>query len=110
MTIPLFLLLINLQMTCRILDFAFIFLPLLLCDIKRYKRMREGIAHVKILGGESDAIKHVIFGGKAPSHNPHEVNKDIQFFAQRLNEPQKEAIKFCLASNGIPNIHCYFYF
>jgi hypothetical protein len=62
--------------------------------------MREGIANVKELGGESDSIKHVIFGGKAPSHNPHAVNKELTFFSQRLNEPQKEAIKFCLASNG----------
>lgn len=69
--------------------------------------MREGIAQVKNLGGESDPVKHVIFGGKTPSHNPHELNKSINFFAQRLNDPQKEAIKFCLASNGILFIYLF---
>ena len=63
--------------------------------------MREGISRVKELGGESDAIKQVIFGGRAPSHNPHSISKEMTFYSQRLNGPQQDAIKFCLASNGI---------
>ena len=62
---------------------------------------------LKIEEKDLTTLMRILFGLEAPTHVPHDLpdSGDITFFDSRLNDSQKDAVRFALASQEVALIH-----
>ncbi|KAL1297249.1 hypothetical protein AAFC00_004808 [Neodothiora populina] len=72
-----------------------------------YKRMNQSMTHLQKMGdSEISPLIRVIFGQSSPAPiQPRNLSKTVEWVDPSLNDSQKDAIKFSLASSDIALIH-----
>lgn len=84
-----------------------------LADDVTYRRMNQAMEKLRDMGeSEYSSFMRVLFGLTSPSSVPSDLGKDpeygegkIEWFDPTLNDSQKDAIRFALASREIALIH-----